>query len=427
MLKGAQSNRDPVINRPFVPVTSVTFFFYCCFLIEFFFRLSSRVPVIGLIRPTLLLVLIISTLLLFQKKAFKSRELHNITQAVNVLIIYLFISLPFVTFPGSVLFNNSSEFVKAIAFFYFTMMVIDTPGRLKKFLVIFITCQIIRVMEPLYLNITTGYWGDKTHMGGGEFANRLAGGPHDVINPNELGFVIVTIIPFLHYFLLPRGFFKKITYVVLMAALLYALILTMSRGAFLALLVVGYFVFRDSKHKLILLIVALLIATGGWTLMSSVQKDRYLSLIGQGEEQSSRTAEGRLTGMLKEFELGLRRPIFGHGLGTTPEAKYNFTGKRQASHNLYAELLIEIGFIGMVIFFRILQKVYKNFKKLRSSIPGDHIESLRLLKVMTCIFFMYLVYSSNYWGLSQYYWYLFAGLSVAFIQISLRNPDKDIF
>ena len=27
---------------------------------------------------------------------------------------------------------------------------------------------------------------------------------------------------------------------------------------------------------------------------------------------------------------------------------------------------------------------------------------------------MYAVYSINYWGLSQYYWYLFGGLAIAF-------------
>src|SRR5690606_1226423 len=124
--------------------------------------------------------------------------------------------------------------------------------RLKWALVVFVGCQVIRVLEPLYLNITDGYWGSKTHLGGGEFASRLAGAPTDVINPNELGFVIVTAIPFLHYLLFSRGWICKLIYLSLMPALMYALILTMSRGAFLALLVVAWVVWKESKHKLFL-------------------------------------------------------------------------------------------------------------------------------------------------------------------------------
>ena len=89
-------------------------------------------------------------------------------------------------------------------------------------------------------------------MGGGEFAGRLAGAPADVINANELGFVIVTVIPFLHYLLLPRGAKGKIAYFLLIIPLLFALMLTMSRGAVLALLVIGWMIFKESKNKIIL-------------------------------------------------------------------------------------------------------------------------------------------------------------------------------
>jgi hypothetical protein len=30
---------------------------------------------------------------------------------------------------------------------------------------------------------------------------------------------------------------------------------------------------------------------------------------------------------------------------------------------------------------------------------------------------MYVVYSTNYWGLSQYYWYLFAGMMIVFSKL----------
>ena len=239
-------------------------------------------------------------------------------------------------------------------------------------------------------------------------------------------FRLLLFYKFLHFLLLPRGWVKKAIYAGLMAALLYALILTMSRGAFLALLVVAFMVFKDSKHKLVLVLVGVMVAASSWLVMSPAQKDRYLSLV-SSDAKGSAGVDGRFRGMQREFELGFRRPIFGHGLGTTPEAKYNFTGKRQASHNLYAELLIEVGLIGMFLFLRILFRIYLNLKLLRFEISDTHLESQRILKVLLSVFFMYLVYSSNYWGLSQNYWYLFAGLTVALIQIMQNNKGLDLY
>ncbi len=417
---------DKLRSQSFKPVSSATFFFYSAFLFEFFIHLSARIPGLGVLRPTLLLVLIIFCLLLSQQKILQKREKSETAASLKILLIYLAISLPFVTFPGSVLKANLSFFVKAIVFFYFTVAIVDTPARLKSFLKIFVGCQIFRVIEPLYLNITTGYWGDSTYMGEGEFANRLAGAPSDVINPNELGFIIATIVPFLHFLLFPRGAFKKLVYFTLMATLLYALILTMSRGAFLALLVVGFMVFKESNKKAVLIVVVMIVAAMSWSVMSPVQKDRYLSLV-SSDAAASAGVEGRFRGVEREFELGFRRPIFGHGLGTTPEAKFQFTGKRQASHSLYAELLIEIGAIGMILFLRFLFSIYKNLSVLKKTIPQNQFESNQMLKVVLSLFFMYLVYSTNYWGLSQNYWYLLAGLSVALIQIIKRQQGRDLY
>jgi len=413
-------------EQQFKPVSNTTFFFYSAFLIEYFLHLSVRIPGLGLIRPTLLLAVIVIGLLLSQKQILSKRERSDTSDALKALLIYMVLTLPFVSYPGSVIKNNFPYFVKAIVFFYFTVSAVDTQERLKTFLKIFVGCQIFRVLEPLFLHITTGYWGGATYMGQGEFAGRLAGAPSDVINPNELGFIIVTIIPFLHFLVFPRGGWKMIFYFCLMACLLYALILTMSRGSFLALLVVGFMIFKESKNKIFLLVVAMCIAFSGWSIMTPVQKDRYLSLV-SSDSAASGGVDGRFRGMAREFELGMQRPVLGHGVGTTPEAKFHFTGKKQASHNLYAELLIEIGVIGMFFFLRFLFRIYKTLTELKTVIPEEQFESAQMLKVILSLFFMYLIYSTNYWGLSQNYWYLLGGLSVALIQIIERNKGKDLY
>jgi putative inorganic carbon (HCO3(-)) transporter len=412
-------------------VNGFTFWLYIYFIIDFFLHLSQRIPGYGVIRPTLLLALLLTLLLVAQKDKFVGIWEDLVFKRIKLLLIFLVVTLPLVTWPGSVLLENTPAFVKAISFLFFTALIIDTEKRLKIFLFIFVFCQIFRVLEPLYMNITSGYWGDRTYLGGGEFATRLSGAPSDIINPNELGFVIVTIVPYVYYMVWQsRSKILKLLALGVAPLLVYALVLTMSRGAFLALIVVLWMIFKESSHKLFLIIVLCVGLVGIWSTLSDNHKDRYLSLVSSDAKQSG-GVEGRFTGMLNEFGVGLERPLIGHGLGTSAEAKSNAGVGWMISHNLYVEVLIETGGIGLIIFFLFLKSIYLKFKgnlKWIHSPLASHDESgfaLRLNMALTAVFWMYAVYSFNYFGLSVYYWYLFAGLTVAFSRIYFININDD--
>jgi hypothetical protein len=336
---------------------------------------------------------------------------------VNLLVAYVLISLPFVEFPGSVLRTNLEVFVKAVVFFYFTAFIVDTPKRLVGCLLVFVATQLFRVLEPLYLHITTGYWGSETYIGDGAMTGRLAGAPADVINSNELGFVIATVFPFVHYLLRPHRIIGRVLYFIFMPLLLYALVLTMSRGAFLAMLAVAFVIIRESSQKILLISAVIGLCIGAWLIMTPIQQDRYLSLVGMSSTANEASSEGRVRGSIQELELGLARPVFGHGVGTTAEAKYHNFGHAKASHNLYAQLMIELGAIGACVFIYMLISIYRSLVDVRYAIRRLQLRrntfTFRLNQTLLAVFVMYAVYSMNYWGVSQYYWYLFGGLVFA--------------
>ena len=232
-----------MVTAQALQVSTLCFGAYLYFILDFFLRFSARIPGYGAFRPTVLMFLFVLILLFMQGSRLKGRSGDPIFKAFIALLIWLVISFPFVEWPGSVIRANAKVFILAASFMVFTALIIDSEKRLRIFLGVFLGCQTFRVLEPLYLHITQGYWGSRTHLGGGEFAERLAGAPADVINPNELGFVIVTAIPFLHYFLWYGRWYSKLLYLFLLPLFLYALILTMSRGAFLALIVVAAVIF----------------------------------------------------------------------------------------------------------------------------------------------------------------------------------------
>jgi O-antigen ligase len=133
------------------------------------------------------------------------------------------------------------------------------------------------------------------------------------------------------------------------------------------------------------------------------------------KEGSAGTAQGRTQGILDTFEVALRKPLFGHGLGTSREANANFGRSDQPAHNLYAEVAEELGFVGLVIFLCLISSIIKNFvavSRLLNSRPGQERFLISLNNAMQVWLLMNIVFSLASYGLSSYEWYLFGGFSV---------------
>ncbi len=394
---------------------------FCLFLVfifEYFIRLSSRFSMIGSMRPTLLLVGVIILLILFGKNHYQRETSSNVTRIIITLIVYYFLSLPLVEYALSSIRDNFADWFKALAFFFFTIYLVNTKRKFNILMVVFIATQVFRILEPLYLHFTEGYWGDSTYLGNGHFEARLAGAPSDVINPNELGFVIVYTIGFLYYFWQRDSFLKKALFWIAISLFCYALVLTMSRGAMVVLLVFLGFLLRKSRYKFLFLSLGITAGIAGWVQMDDVHKERYLSIFSSDTKFSS-SSSGRIDGMIEEFELGFSRPIVGHGVGTTREAKYHAFGGYQVSHNMYAEILIEMGLIGLIIFISFMVKLKRCLEDIKVTSETVRQQVLGLQSV----FWIFAVYSINYWGLTQYYWYFLAGLAVSLWNIQQTSVE----
>jgi len=404
---------------------SLLFNLYLIFSVSFFLRLPSRVAALGAIRMDALLVVIIAVLLMSQKeKIVINPEIRKTIRYVWLIGVFSVITLPLVEWPGSVINTGLIGFIKAAIFFFFTVKIINTEKQLKIFIFVFIVSNVIRILEPLWLNQTQGYWGSQTHLGGEEFAQRLSGAPSDVIGPNGLAFVITSIFPFLHYLLLASGDrLKQLIYWAILPVLLFTMVLTMSRTGLLALAIIGLGVFIKTKHKAVLLLLVFIGGIGVWGSLNDIQKERYLSIT-QDDVRGSASSKGRLDGVINNLEVAMRRPLFGHGLGTSAEANANFGHKWQLAHNLYAEILQEIGIIGLIIFLFFMKSVIKNFQ-LSATIFSSRVTQdsylLRLNKAMQVWLLMNILFSFASYGLSSYEWYLFGGLSVVVARLASQK------
>lgn len=400
------------------------FIVYLLFMASWFLHLTSRVPALGVVRFDLLLVVLLFLLKFLDRSSLAENGSSNIVGTrLKQFVIAVFLITPFAEFPGSVMKFGLANFIKAIVFYFFTVWFVKNSKQFYIFISMFVFYQTFRIIEPLYLHVTEGYWGSMAAMANWEYMNRLAGAPYDVVNPNGLAYIILTILPFIFYLYRVNWFWKIFTLTVLPLSL-YSLMLTGSRSGFIGLIILVIFTFYYSKHKLIFVVVLLGITIVLFGKMDDSQKDRYLSIV-DSNAKNAETSEGRFTGLLNNLNVGFRKPFVGHGLGTSLEANANFGHSAQPAHNIFIEVFQEVGFVGFIPFIGFMVAILKStYRKLPSeNIDGNnmliHIKTaLKALSTVTIIF------GFASYGLSSYEWYFMGGCIAVLGRISVATVKE---
>jgi putative inorganic carbon (HCO3(-)) transporter len=418
---------------------NVAFYLFCVFIVGYFLHVTARVPVLGLMHFDLVLAGITGMAIVLARQKTKgnvSSGMDPVAKRLWILVGYIVVTIPFVEWPGSVL-HNLETFAKSLCFFFFVVATVDTTRKLRVLLAVVVATQLWRVFEPLYMHVTSGYWGSMTSLGNWEYMDRLAGSPYDIINSNGLGFVIIMTLPLLHFLIKPNTTARRLLWAGVACAMVYALVLSASRSAFLAFVFLCLFVIWRSKHRAPLLAVAVVGGIIAFTLMTDLQRERYVSIYSH-DAPGAATAEGRITGVIQDFKVSLRRPLFGHGLGTSREANAHYRGEGIPSHNLYTEAAEELGYIGLALLLSLIWSFLSACTKARqvvnAALSGDqrlkflqNVADSLLVVVAVDLFFSFASY-----GLSEPYWYFIGGLSVVTARLAVklatasahRSPDE---
>lgn len=395
--------------------------------------LGSRIPGFGIIRPTLTFVALIWGWWFWvgMRTELDSGFHSPWGRRLAILAIVSILSLPFTMFPGSVLREGFPTFFRVASFVYFCMFLCTTWRRLRLFVWVWVGCQVFRVLQPVVMHVTMGYWGDSAYMGEGDFLNRLAGAPGDVVNPNGLGFIVASVLPFIHYLVMSqrRQWLLKLAYLAILAGMLYGLVLTGSRSAMLALAIDGLMIAWRSKHRILVMSLIGITVMISVNYMSADLIDRYASLVSDNTRNAS-TREGRVKGSIEDFRFGLTRPVFGYGLGTSHEANWNMKHDRYISHDMYAETLIELGLVGLGILISYLASIVgavREARKFMARAPPT-AEGYEFLSALTSALRVWvpmaLIFFFAQYGLREPDWYLMGGIAGALYMLSKKAVES---
>ena len=402
-------------------MSSLGFGLYLVFMCSWFLHVPARYPAIEGLRADLSLVVLILLLCIGSGGEQAPVKLSTKTR-LWMLVIYAAIAIPLVEWPGSVVKVGYPKFFKAFVFYYFTATLVTTPKRLNQLLIVFLGCMTFRVLEPLYLHETIGYWGSSATTESGSLY-RLSGAPSDVVNPNGLAFIILTVLPFTHY-LTEGSKIGRLIYLGLLPPMLYALVLTGSRSGLVGLAGMFGLVWLKSSNKVGLLLAALVVVAFAAPRLSDGFADRYLSLVSDKTENGG-TVELRKHHLEENWKVAMKRPWFGFGLGTSREANFHFGTTDQPSHNLYIETVQEIGLVGLLMFLGVLTSVFGALRQAartfrQSANPPAVLKGL--VPALQVFIGMNILFSFASYGLSSYEWYFAAGLTEVIVRLS-RTQD----
>ncbi len=149
-------------------------------------------------------------------------------------------------------------------------------------------------------------------------------------DPNDLGTLLVTVVPIMiHWLGREKAGGIGVVYLITMIAVLFAIYLTNSRGALLA---VGVVLFLEASKRYGMVKGAI---AGAMLVAVAVARTRFAEL-----DVNEASAAGRIDAWYQGFEMFKSNPLFGVGY-------HNFTEHHfRTAHNSFVLVLAETGIIG---------------------------------------------------------------------------------
>ncbi len=313
--------------------------------------LPTMLVLIMLMCTALSLVLKISITKDFKLKYFRTN--------IWILIFVLVVAISAMTSISLEESRNIALLMGAFILSYFVVInTIENKKQFKFILYVFIIATVITAIYGLYQykfgDLYSQAWLDKDMFE--DIKMRVYS---TFENPNVYGEYLILAIPVIAGLLwTEKGVLKKLFWLGSLCVTMLALVLTFSRGCWLGIiLAIGLLAIMIDRKFVLLGIVALLFLP--FVLPESII-NRFLSIGNMGDSSTSYRVYiwmGTLA-MLNDYWFS------GIGLGITsfntiyPIYSYNNISAPH-SHNLYLQLVVEFGIVGLIVFLGMLYNFYK--------------------------------------------------------------------
>lgn len=371
-------------------------------------KLGDMYPVLGAIRFELVAAIIVLLSIIFT-----GRGILNIFPEVSKIntAFWILFTLGMLSVPQAVDITESWEMggynlLKLTLFYIMLISSLQDFSDLTKLTWAFVLVTAWIAYEPV-TNFLMGIAGDR---GYGEIAYGrfgVASGHVALANTLSQGIPLVLFWALSEKQKLKQGILWSLVFL-----LTIGVIFTKSRGGFLGLVSVGVCViyFSRSKMKTTLIVVLLLL------LALPFAGEEYLERISSISSgiSGSRSSSDRFLGLVNGISMMMKRPLLGVGIGCFARARSIYFNYYFYSHNLYGELLGELGlasaawFIWVFLMFRSANRL----KKLLDENNDRHVFYRSILTGVQSGLFVRLVLGNFSHCAFIWFWFFMAALVV---------------
>lgn len=274
--------------------------------------------------------------------------------------------------------ESASEFFKTVLFYFILVSVVRTPKALESlitwaslFIIIAVSITVLQFKEYINLEGMESVYDNFTDPATGEVHRvRRICGTGLFADPNDLSVLLVIGMGLALYRLFGgRQDRPKLLWLLPMSLYLYCLMLTQSRGGFLAMLI-GMLVLFQAKYGWKKAIPYMIVGVAAAFVLFSGRSTTLDTEGGTGQDRIQLWAMG--------FTEMTRRPLFGTGYNTYTE----ITGGLVA-HNSFVHAFVELGLFGGIAYFSAFWYVIANIYKLKAR--EDEFLEPGLSKFRSCL------------------------------------------
>lgn len=277
---------------------------------------------------------------------------------------------------------------------------------------------------------------------GSDYTTYRIAGP--IKEPNIWGQIVVAVVPLVIYRVVYEQRMRmKLFMVGILGILLFEVLNTYSRGAYVALAIVVVLVLLRQRHNPLIWLFGLGAAILMLFILPPSYRERIQTLTlltptsqnGIYQESSFR---GRSSEMLTGLNMFAANPFLGVGVGNYPNNYQEYTqslglelrsGERDP-HSLYVQILAETGLLGAIAFVGFAVLLLVNLTRVRQSIEDlpAYRNWMPWISAIQLTIIGYLITSFFLHGAYLRYFWIFVALALSAMQLteeSLIDPDRN--
>ncbi|MFO0754799.1 MAG: O-antigen ligase family protein [Thermodesulfovibrionales bacterium] len=403
------------------------------YLFLFVFRPFEYWPALAAVRLERVYMLFLMTAVFLW--SHRKHKPHPVNTALFAFFSAMLLSSLF-AFKMQEAYQASFDYFKLIVFYYIIVLTLRDEEQMKKFIIAYLAVMFLYVGKSAW-----EFFVNDRHMWRMGI-RRMIGVDTTYGDPNSFAASIAYSLPFLWAMIKQKGL-PLLTRKMLWAYGVLAvtcIVFTGSRSGMVTALLFVFLVLFGASRKVLGLTLVLVMLAFTWNTMPVEYQVRFKSVFVKGiaPKGADESAEGRLSGLKQGIRLFGTYPLLGIGPGNF---KYGWEAVPVggSAHNLYGELLGELGGVGFLTFLFLVGTILKTHRRVTretglrlSGLPPDappgeksRLLLLRYVSVASVQTMVLLLFNGNFGhNLYRYNWLWLGALGVLSAWFLQRKTEK---